>query len=68
MWSIKAGYTEISRLLIERGADITMKNEKNNDALSLARERASYDVIKIIEGRLNDNAVKKTVSDSVDNR
>jgi ankyrin repeat protein len=66
MWSIKAGYTEISRLLIERGADITMKNDKNNDALSLARERANYDVIMIIEGRLNDNAVNKTVSDTID--
>jgi ankyrin repeat protein len=49
MWAIKSGYTEIAELFLRMGADEKVKNEKNSDALSLARERGNNDIVSLIE-------------------
>ena len=52
MWAVSMKCTEMIHLLIEKGADVNMKDKNGNTALSLAKRGGLSNIVQLLEKSL----------------
>jgi len=63
MLAVANDHVETVRLLLERGADVHVRNAQGRTALDLARERGYAEIAALIENSLRDRSSAKTQED-----
>ncbi|MGA2093146.1 MAG: ankyrin repeat domain-containing protein [Sedimentisphaerales bacterium] len=49
LWAARAGHTEVVNLLLEKGAEVNVKDNNGKTALGMAKLRSYADIVQLLE-------------------